>query len=213
MTTYQTPIVAGVFKDEMEARKAVDMLRHAQFERDQLGVAMRDGGTATESLSNDFMNLGVPHDRANFYEHEFKAGKIVVSVRADGRDDEARTILNSNGAYDYDAIIPAPLAPTEPQSTDQPALNAQTVQTVQQPSEQDQPAHENLAQPTEDDAIQESTDLNPSDSHAQIEDAEHPTDEPGTDIHDQSQVADPQAHSAETGTISSTDTTHDSNDA
>jgi len=87
------------------------MLRSAQFERDQLGVAMRNGAQPLRASPTIFMNLGVPHDRANFYEHEFQAGKIVVSVRPDGRDEEARTILHSNGAYDFDTMTAASQEP------------------------------------------------------------------------------------------------------
>ncbi len=211
MTTYQTSIVAGVFKSEMEARKAVDLLRNAQFERDQLGVAMHNGGASTESLSNDFINLGVPRDRANFYEHEFRAGKIVVSVRPDGREEEVRTILSSSGAYDYDAATPASQVATEAQSSDQPALDAQAVQpaevaqAVQPPIEEDRPEHE--VQPTEHSTVQEAADLNPSD------DAERPINAPAEDSHDQPQINDSQAHVAEPEADSSSDAGHNPDNA
>src|SRR5689334_2422586 len=100
MTTFQTPIVAGVFQDEDPARNAVNALRNAGFGYDQVGVAMQ-GGATTPDLKHDLMNLGVPEERASYYEHEFKSGHIVVSVRPDGRDDEAKNILQGNGAYDF----------------------------------------------------------------------------------------------------------------
>lgn len=102
MTTYQTPIVAGVFQDEVQARQAFDMLRGADFGQDQVGVALPGASTVTNGLANDFMKLGVPKERASFYEHEFNAGHIVVSVRPDGREKEAKDILRSNGALDFD---------------------------------------------------------------------------------------------------------------
>src|SRR5437764_2463932 len=101
MTTFQTPIVAGVFADETPARNAVNALRNAGFGYDQVGVAMQ-GGATTPDLQHDLMNLGVPEEKARYYESEFEAGHIVVSVRPDGRDDEAKNILHGNGAYDYD---------------------------------------------------------------------------------------------------------------
>src|SRR5438552_9034614 len=101
MTTFQTPIVAGVFEDEAPARNAVNALRNAGFGYDQVGVAMQ-GGATTPDLQRDLMNLGVPADKAHYYDDEFKSGHIVVSVRPDGRDDEAANILRGNGAYDYD---------------------------------------------------------------------------------------------------------------
>ena len=100
MTTFQTPIVAGVFEDEAPARNAVNALRNAGFGYDQVGVAMQ-GGAATPDLERDLVNLGVPADRAHYYEKEFESGHIVVSVRPDGRDEEASNILRGNGAYDY----------------------------------------------------------------------------------------------------------------
>ena len=100
MTTFQTPIVAGVFEDENPARNAVNALRNAGFGYDQVGVAMQ-GGATTPDLKHDLMNLGVPEDHASYYEHEFKTGHIVVSIRPDGRDDEAKNILHGNGAYDF----------------------------------------------------------------------------------------------------------------
>lgn len=102
MTTFQTPIVAGVFQDEAPARNAVNALRNAGFGYDQVGVAMQ-GGAATPDLKHDLMNLGVPEERASYYEHEFESGHIVVSVRPDGRDDEAKNILHGNGATDFNA--------------------------------------------------------------------------------------------------------------
>jgi hypothetical protein len=207
MTTYQTSIVAGVFSSELEARKAVDMLRNAQFERDQLGVAMRNGGMATESLSNDFVNLGVPRDRANFYEHEFKDGKIIVSVRPDGREEEARTILNNNGAYDYDAATSAAQVVTEAPDSDQSASEAQAAQPeetappVQQPIEEERPEH---------DTIQEATEHTSSeDTHTQADAVEHATSEPTVeDAHDSSQIDDSQTHVAEPAADSSADDGH-----
>lgn len=113
MTTYQNPIIAGVFQDEMQARKAFEMLRNANFGQDQVGVALPGSPNITKSLADDFMNLGVTAERAHYYENEFKAGHIVVSVRPDGRDEEAITILRNNGAYDYEAGKQSPQLPLQ----------------------------------------------------------------------------------------------------
>jgi hypothetical protein len=101
LTTYQIPIVAGVFEEETQAKSAVDALRSAEFGRDQIGVAMQNSGPEIEHLDQDLVNLGVDEKRAAFYQEECKAGHIVVSVRPDGRDDVAKTILVENGAHDY----------------------------------------------------------------------------------------------------------------
>jgi uncharacterized protein (TIGR02271 family) len=48
-------------------------------------------------------SMGVPEEEARYYDDEFKAGRTVVTVKADGRYDEARAILQRLGAYDYEA--------------------------------------------------------------------------------------------------------------
>lgn len=101
MTTYQTSIVAGVYQDSSQAQQAVDALRNADFKYDQVGVAMRGAPNATPNLHDDLMKLGVPDEIASFYEREYQDGHIVVSVRPDGRDEEAKNILRQHGAYDY----------------------------------------------------------------------------------------------------------------
>lgn len=97
----QTPLVVGVFQDERQAKNAIDQLRAAGFGYDQVGVAMREGGAVTKNLLDDLTKLGVPQDRAGYYDNEFRSGRTVVSVRPDGRDQEAMSILRNNGAYDY----------------------------------------------------------------------------------------------------------------
>jgi hypothetical protein len=103
MTTYRTSIVAGVFQDEAQARHAVDQLRSAGFAYDQVGVARHNGAMATQSLRDDLLKLGVPEEQANYYDNEYRSGRIVVSVRPDGREAEVENILRSNGAYDFNA--------------------------------------------------------------------------------------------------------------
>lgn len=100
----QTPLVVGVFNDVNRAKMAIDALRAAGFGYDQVGVASQtgqDNGASTNNLRGDLTNLGLPNDQADYYDNQFRQGNTVVSVRPDGRDDEAMNILRSNGAYDY----------------------------------------------------------------------------------------------------------------
>ena len=101
MSTYQNPIVVGVFQNESDAKRAIDDLRNAGFAKDQLGFALREGGAVTTNLLNDLTTLGVPQDRANYYDQQYKAGRAVVSVRADGREQDAGAILSNYGAIGY----------------------------------------------------------------------------------------------------------------
>ena len=101
MSTYQNPIVVGVFQNESDAKRAIDDLRNAGFAKEQLGFALREGGAVTANLLDDLTNLGVPQDRAGYYNQQYTAGRAVVSVRADGREQEAATILGNYGATGF----------------------------------------------------------------------------------------------------------------
>jgi uncharacterized protein (TIGR02271 family) len=96
----QTSIIAGVFENERDARRALDALRQAGFGYDQVGVATQ--GQNNVNLLNDLTSLGVSQDFASYYDQQYKNGRTVVSVRPDGRDDEAHNILHQYGAYDYE---------------------------------------------------------------------------------------------------------------
>ncbi|GER88184.1 hypothetical protein KDW_23460 [Dictyobacter vulcani] len=102
MTTYQTPLVVGIFENEIKAKNAVDALRTAGFRYDQVGVALSASENATPDLQTDLVNLGVPEEQAKYYDNEYRSGKIVVSIRPDGRASEVSDILTSNGAYNYE---------------------------------------------------------------------------------------------------------------
>jgi uncharacterized protein (TIGR02271 family) len=58
-------------------------------------------GAATGGLLGALTgSMGVPEDEARYYDEEFKSGRTLVTVRADGRYDEAQRILRGYGAYD-----------------------------------------------------------------------------------------------------------------
>lgn len=143
MTTYQVSIVAGVFDDENKARHAIEELRKAHFERDQIGVAMRTSGPAVANLRQDLMNLGVPAERASYYDDACREGNIVISVRPDGREQEVRRILDENGAQDYQEGQSGRNAPSQPAQNwtpqGQPVNEAATADYGQQDYHRDLP--------------------------------------------------------------------------
>ena len=94
--TPQFTIVADVFRHENQAKHALEALRQAGFGYDQIGIAMH--GHEGIDLQSDLENLGVPHDEASYYVQEVKAGHTVISVRPDGRDQEAHEIMRQSGA-------------------------------------------------------------------------------------------------------------------
>jgi hypothetical protein len=57
-------------------------------------------GAAAAGLAGALIGLGIPEDEAHYYEGEFKAGRLVVTVRAESRYDEAAEVLRRHGGYD-----------------------------------------------------------------------------------------------------------------
>ena len=49
------------------------------------------------------MGMGIPEEHARYYEGEAKAGRTLVTVRADGDYDQARQTLMDHGAYDVES--------------------------------------------------------------------------------------------------------------
>jgi len=63
-------------------------------------LANAAGGAAIGSLVGALTGSGIPEEEAYYYQGEFEAGRTIVTVKADGRYDEAMTILRRHGAYD-----------------------------------------------------------------------------------------------------------------
>ena len=113
MTTTQRSLVIGVFTDRGQADAAIDQLQEAGFSSEQLSLSHRQGVLAGRlkhlfsklpgqegSIVDELKGLGVPEDEVQYYQNELDAGRIIVTVQADGRQEDARAILESNGAYD-----------------------------------------------------------------------------------------------------------------
>jgi hypothetical protein len=69
-------------------------------------------GAAAAGLAGALIGLGIPEEEARYYEDEVHSGRTVVTVRADGRYDEAWAVLQRFQAYDYER---RPQTPTGPQ--------------------------------------------------------------------------------------------------
>src|ERR1700682_5880047 len=59
-------------------------------------------GAGIGAIAGALMGMGVPEEHAKYYEGEARAGKTLVTVRADGRYDDAQRILRDHGAYDIE---------------------------------------------------------------------------------------------------------------
>ena len=60
-------------------------------------------GAAAGGLLGGLTGLGVSEEDAKYYEDEFKSGRTIVAVKAEGRYDEAATLLRAQGAYDIES--------------------------------------------------------------------------------------------------------------
>jgi uncharacterized protein (TIGR02271 family) len=67
-----------------------------------LGVILSNAaaGAGIAGLAGALIGHGVPEEEANYYHGEFEAGRVIVTVKADGRYDDAAVILRRAGAYD-----------------------------------------------------------------------------------------------------------------
>jgi hypothetical protein len=57
-------------------------------------------GAAAGGVLGGLTGLGVSDEDAKYYEDEFKSGRTLVVVKAEGRYDEAQRLLQAEGAYD-----------------------------------------------------------------------------------------------------------------
>ena len=60
-------------------------------------------GAGLGAIAGALMGMGVPEEHAKYYEGEAKAGKTLVTVQADGRYDDAQSIMREHGAYDVES--------------------------------------------------------------------------------------------------------------
>jgi hypothetical protein len=57
-------------------------------------------GAATAGVAGTLIGLGIPEEEAKYYDQEFQAGRVVVTVDAGGRFQEAQAILMRNSGHD-----------------------------------------------------------------------------------------------------------------
>ncbi len=76
-------------------------------------------GAGIGAIAGALMGMGVPEEHAKYYEGEARAGKTLVTVRADTRYDDAQRILREYGAYDVESR-------DRPRATGNPMLHTET---------------------------------------------------------------------------------------
>lgn len=98
MATPENPLAVGVFRDRTLAKQTVEALRQAGFRDDEIRKWSGQGMEAA-NVSSSLVELGVPQEEADYYQHEAEVGRSVVAVRSYGHQQEANDILFRAGAY------------------------------------------------------------------------------------------------------------------
>jgi len=94
-----TKYLIGAFRDSQHENAAIDELRQAGFKGNEVEVVDHSKDwEAKESVEQALRSRGVPEADAKFFEKEFRSGHNLVTVRANGRDAEAQTILRRHDA-------------------------------------------------------------------------------------------------------------------
>jgi uncharacterized protein (TIGR02271 family) len=152
MTTRRTTVV-GVFNDKTLAERAIDALKDAGFSNDEIRYSGASGGGffdnlkswlsgedtgTTGNVESDLKNMGVPEGEANYYAREYSAGHPIVAVRSPGHENDALSIMRSNGSSHYDMAsdatgTAAPYASRDKDYTDTTDTGMRTGYTQQQP--------------------------------------------------------------------------------
>jgi hypothetical protein len=63
-------------------------------------LASAAGTAVAGGIIGALLGLGVPEEEARYYEREVESGRTLVTVRPDGRADEAWAILRRNGCFE-----------------------------------------------------------------------------------------------------------------
>lgn len=58
-------------------------------------------GAAAAGLGGLLIGMGIPREEASFYEDELNAGRFVVTVHADDREEAVRDVFRDHHAFDY----------------------------------------------------------------------------------------------------------------
>jgi hypothetical protein len=99
------------------AEQAIDALKGAGFSNDEIRYSGATGGGffdnlkswlsgedtgTTGNVQDDLKNMGVPEGEANYYAREYAAGHPIVAVKSPGHENDALSIMRSNGSSHYD---------------------------------------------------------------------------------------------------------------
>jgi hypothetical protein len=119
MTDSERSTMVGVFEDQSKAEQAVNELRSAGFSDDQIGLVVRiasvtdEGSTADEQRTEAKEEGTAAEMIPSIFKSKPGVSRTVVTVKAEGREQEALGILHRNGANNANIpdALEADLAP------------------------------------------------------------------------------------------------------
>ncbi|MFL5624892.1 MAG: YsnF/AvaK domain-containing protein [Ktedonobacteraceae bacterium] len=124
MAMTEQQVAVGVFVDHAAAEQAIQELQRVGFSNGQIKYSVQKG---TEGILDGLVGMGIPYSEADFYNNEFFAGRTIVAVKANQRQQEAHNILRLRGAYDaHERVAGGPTI--NPPASNEQKLNEQTVQ-------------------------------------------------------------------------------------
>ena len=151
MSSIDSSMTVGVFRDEAQAQQALSSLKGAGFDQIQLlhpDRAAQGGGlfsgikrlfsSNNDGIAGNLTDTGVSEADARYYQQEYEAGHIILTVRANGRKQEALDILRRYGAYDAFTRGKQATAPTAPiVSPSETSPTSDTVSPVAQSTDEE----------------------------------------------------------------------------
>ncbi len=118
--TITHPPVVGIFNNSSMAEHAIEELKDAGFSDEEIQYSGQPakknvlkniksklkGGEpqSREEIVESLMDMGVPEEAAHRCASEFAAGHPIVAVKSPGHEQDAITILRSNGGRSYNAL-------------------------------------------------------------------------------------------------------------
>ena len=122
-------IVVGVFEDQAQAEQAVNELRPTGFGDDQINLVVYSAPGPGEDLISDEKRIeageSTTEEAPGIFKGKSEVTRTIVTVKTEGKEQEALTILHRNGANN--ANIPAAL-----EAELAPILGPEAVGTVRQ---------------------------------------------------------------------------------
>ena len=130
MTIHERSTVVGIFPTRTQTESAINELQRMGFTEQHIGYLVRERveamqgnvaggvlaailgggaiGAAAGGVIGALTKMGIPEEEANYYQNEFEAGRVLVTVYAPNHQPQVLDILRRSGAYDASRQQDAP---------------------------------------------------------------------------------------------------------